>query len=412
MQPHYDTLIVGAGQGGVQVATDLTKVGYRGSIGLLSAETVLPYERPPLSKGYLTGEERQQDFQFRTEGYWQKSRVDLLLGSPVESLTDKKEVMLTDGTVIGYENLVWAAGGRARRLPIPGADLDGVSTIRNIADIDQLKRRAGTASSAVIIGGGYIGLETAAAFRKLGLRVTVLEVLERLLARVTSPVVSDFYLREHRAHGVDVRLESGVSELRGHHGALQEVVLADGSVLPAQIAVIGVGIQPNIEPLERAGASCGNGVEVDEFCRTSLTNVYAIGDCASHANPYAVSPRVRLESVQNAVEQARVVVSDIIGAPHPYAAAPWFWSNQYDVKLKTVGVLTGYDLAVTRGDPDSDSFSVAYLKDGTLLAIDCINAFRDFAQARALVEDRAAVDPAALADATNPIRNSATVTAA
>jgi len=401
----YDVVVVGAGHGGVHLATSLVKSGYAGSVALLGAELAAPYERPPLSKGYLLGAETFDDIAFRPATYWATSPVELLLGRRVTRvLPERRCVVTADGEPIGYRRLVWAAGGRARELPVPGQHLAGVHSVRTLADANAVRAELSTARAAVVIGGGYIGLETAAAFRKLGVAVTVVEQQPRLLARVTSPVVSAHFLRLHRAAGVDVRLGAGVTELRGTGGRVRSVALTTGEELPADLVIVGVGLVPNIEPLAAAGLACGNGVEVDERCRTTAPDISAIGDCASHPNRFAAGARIRLECVQNATEHARIAAADILGTPQQHGAVPWFWSNQYDVKFKTAGLLTGYDRDVVRGDPDSGAFTVGYLRDGRLVALDCVNTAADFSQGRLLVERGVAVDPHLLADPTHPLR--------
>ena len=312
-------------------------------------------------------------------------------------------VTTADGERIGYGTLVWAAGGHPRALPVPSGSLPGVHVIRTRTDVDALRREAEHASNIVIIGGGYIGLEAAAVLRKLGKSVTVVEALDRVLARVAGEPVSRFYEAEHRAHGVDIRLLAAVEDLEAKDGRVAAVRLAGGT-LAADLVIVGIGIVPSVAPLAEAGAATGNGVEVDEFCRTSLPDIYAIGDCASHANAFAGGARIRLESVQNAIDQAKVVAGAILGAPKPYHAAPWFWSNQYDLKLQTIGISAGHDASVVRGDPAARSWSLVYLKHGKVIALDCINAARDYVQGRALVERGLAIDPARLADAAVPLK--------
>lgn len=405
MSPTYDVVIVGAGHGGVNLATLLVKENYPGSIALLSDESVIPYERPPLSKGYLTGEQSFEDIVFRPAEYWEKSPVELRLNTRVTEVRPDRQVVVTaDGATITYRRLVWAAGGRARRLPVDGAELLGVHSIRRLGDLATLKEELAAAKRAVIIGGGYIGLETAAAFRAQGIDVTVVEVQDRLLARVTSPEVSQFFLERHRAAGVTVRLGVGVQGLRGEGGRVRAVVLANGAELPADLVVVGIGLVPNTEVLAAAGATVSNGIEVDEYCRTSLPNVSALGDCANHVNEFAGGARVRLESVQNATDQARTVALDLLGAPAPYRATPWFWSNQYDIKLKTAGIVAGYDHAVVRGEPAQGRFSVVYLADSRVVALDSVNTPADFMVGRKLVQQRRKVDPEMVADPRRPLK--------
>jgi len=254
-----------------------------------------------------------------------------------------------------------------------------------------------------VIGGGFIGLEAAAVLAKFGKKVTLLEALDRVMARVAGPDLSSFYENEHRAHGVDVRLGVAVTAIEGD-GKVTGVRLADGTIVPADLVVVGIGIIPAVEPLIAAGAEGGNGVRVDAQCRTSLPDIFAVGDCALHANRFADGAAVRLESVQNATDQASVAAKVILGEDVAYEATPWFWSNQYDLKLQTMGLSIGYDQAVVRGDPATRSFSVIHLKQGKVIALDCVNATKDYVQGRKLVEAGAAIDPARLADTTVPLK--------
>lgn len=256
----------------------------------------------------------------------------------------------------------------------------------------------------VVIGGGYIGLEVAAVLTKLGKQVVLLEALDRVLARVAGEQISHFFEAEHRAHGVDVRTDVAVDCIVGKDGAAVGVRLADGTLMPADMVVVGIGIIPAEAPLAEAGAQCSNGVEVDEHCRTSLPDVYAVGDCAAHRNHFANGARVRIESVQNANDQATVAAKAIVGSPEPYATVPWFWSNQYDLKLQTVGLSLGYDSTVHRGNPASRSFSVVYLRQGQVVALDCVNAMRDYVQGRKLVAEGAKPDLVRLADVAVPLK--------
>lgn len=410
MKKFYDTVIVGAGHAGVNLAAYLTKGGYTGTVALLSAEETLPYKRPPLSKGFLLGTEKIDNIPLRSADYWAKSPIDLLCGVEVcEVLPEGKSVITSAGTEIAYGRLVWATGGRARSLPLQGADLRGVHQVRTLADVTQLKSEMPHSRSAVIVGGGYIGLEIAAAFRSVGVDVTVVEAGHRVLERVTSVQVSDYFHGVHRDAGVDLRLGTTVLEIKGKRGQITSVLLNDGSEVPADIAVVGVGMEPNCEVLAAAGASCTNGIDVDEFCRSSLPGISAAGDCTSQFHPFGRGRRVRLESVQNANEQAKVVASELLGTPLANEEVPWFWSDQYDVKLKTAGLNVGHDTVLVRGDSSLGVFSVLYLADGELVAIDCINNPTDFAHGRVLVKNRARLDTAAAADPSRALSTAATV---
>lgn len=400
----FDVLIVGAGHGGAQAAIALRQGKFDGSIAIIGDEPELPYERPPLSKEYLAGDKSFDRILIRQPAFWDERAVTMLTGRRVVTVEpDAHRVTTSDGAEIGYGKLIWAAGGHARRLSCQGRDLKGVHTVRTRADADRMIAELPAVTNAVVIGGGFIGLEAAAVLAKFGKKVTLLEALDRVMARVAGPELSNFYENEHRAHGVDVRLGVAVTAIEGG-GKVTGVRLADGALVPADLVVVGIGIIPAVEPLIAAGAEGGNGVRVDAQCRTSLPDVFAVGDCALHANRFADGAAVRLESVQNATDQASVVAKAILGEDVAYEATPWFWSNQYDLKLQTVGLSIGYDQTVVRGDPATRSFSVIYLKQGKVIALDCVNATKDYVQGRKLVETGALIDPALLADAAVPLK--------
>ncbi len=403
---HYDVVVVGAGHAGTQLVFALTAGGYTGSIALIGDEIATPYERPPLTKGYLADETLSEDLAFRSESWWAGSNVERHLGTTVVAVDPEAHTVTTeDGGTIGYGTLVWSAGGEARRLPVPGADLDGVHVVRKLSDAERVKQRLGTIKNAVVIGGGYIGLETAASLRKLGVNVTVVEALERLLQRVTGEDVAEYIRARHESEGVDILLGTGVSELIGDAGHVAGVRLSSGRELPADLVIVGIGLVPNISQLADAGAEVGNGVLVDKLCRTSLPDVYAIGDCASFESDWVPGDRLRLESVQNANDQAKTVAHAILGDPKPYDALPWFWSHQYDDRLQTAGVLTGYDSPVLRGDPSTGKFSVVYLRGNTVAAVDAINNVKDYAQAKALIGRTVLADDPRLADPSVPLKS-------
>jgi len=405
MSDRYDVLIVGAGHAGAQAAIALRQRGFSGTIGLVGDEPELPYERPPLSKEYLAGDKPFERILIRPPGFWEERGIAMLLGKAVQSVdAEAHGVTLAGGGALGYRSLIWAAGGRPRRLACAGHDLKGVHAVRTRADVDQLMAELPAVTRVVVVGGGYIGLEAAAVLAKLGQTVTVLEAQDRVLARVAGEPLSRFYEAEHRAHGVDVRLGVTVACIEERDGAACGVRLADGAVLPCEMVIVGIGIVPAVEPLIAAGAAGGNGVTVDALCRTTLPDVFAVGDCAAHANAFADGATIRLESVQNANDQAVTVAKLLTGSEEPYHAVPWFWSNQYDLKLQTVGLSTGHDAIVQRGGPARRSFSLVYLKGGRVIALDCVNATKDYVQGRALVMARAAIDPARLADAATPLK--------
>jgi len=403
---HYDVLIVGAGHGGAQAAITLRQLNFEGSVALLGDEADPPYERPPLSKEYFSGEKVFERILIRPATFWGDRNVDLLLKRRVASVdAASHQVTLTDGTHLSYGKLIWATGGAPRRIACPGCDLAGVHGVRTREDADRMLAEIGDVTDVVVIGGGYIGLEAAAVLSKFGKHVTVLEALDRVLARVAGEPLSRFYEAEHRAHGVDVRLNAAVISLEGEAGHVTGVSLADGTLLPAQMVIVGIGIIPAVEPLLAAGAKGSNGVEVDEFCRTSLPDIYAIGDCAAHVNSFAAGAMMRLESVQNANDQATTAVKAILDQAQPYHAVPWFWSNQYDLRLQTVGLSTGFDEIVQRGDPAKRSFSIIYLRQGKVIALDCVNATKDYVQGRALVVGGIAAPRERLADPEIPLKS-------
>jgi 3-phenylpropionate/trans-cinnamate dioxygenase ferredoxin reductase component len=401
----FDVLIVGGGHAGAQAAIALRMAKFAGTIAIVGEEPDLPYERPPLSKEYFAGEKDYDRLLLRPARFWDEREITMRLGERVDAVDPAGHTVTTrGGATIGYDKLVWAAGGHARALPLLGGDLDGVQGVRTRADADTMIAAAATARQVVVIGGGYIGLEAAAVLRKAGKPVVLLEALDRVLARVAGEPLSRFFDAEHRAHGVDLRTGVAIAALEGE-GRVTAVRLADGSLIPADLVIVGIGIVPAVEALIAAGADGGNGVAVDAQQRTSLPDIYAVGDCALHANGFADGAAVRLESVQNANDQATVAAKHIAGVDGvAYDAVPWFWSNQYDLKLQTVGLSTGFDDCVVRGDPDTRSFSVVYLKDGGVIALDCVNATKDYVQGRALVLARARIALERLADGSVPLK--------
>ena len=310
-----DVVIVGTGHAGAQTAIALHQQGFDGSILMIGRDSEPPYERPPLSKEYLAGEKPFERIYIRPPAFWAEKGIELLLGQTVTAVNARaRSVPLSAGESVGYRWLVWAAGGDARRLTCVGADLAGVHSVRDKADVDRIMAELeGGARRVTVIGGGYIGLEAAAVLTKLGCQVTLLEALPRVLARVAGEALSHFYQDEHRARGVDLRLETAVERIEGEQGRVAGVRLASGQVLPCEMVIVGIGISPAVEPLVAAGAKASNGVEVDEFCRTSLSDVYAIGDCAAHVNRIAGGAMIRLESVQNANDMAVTAVKAICG---------------------------------------------------------------------------------------------------
>jgi 3-phenylpropionate/trans-cinnamate dioxygenase ferredoxin reductase subunit len=391
-------VIVGAGQSGFQVAASLRMEGYEGPITLIGDEPNLPYQRPPLSKGFMAGKQDIESTALRPLAFYQSHRIDLLTGTKVIEIDRAgRSVSLASGRRLPYEALVLAVGARNRELPIKGAGLDGICYLRTDAEAVEIQQRLEHAREIIVIGGGFIGLELAAAARTLGKSVRVLEVQSRLMPRVVSPILSDFYRDLHTSQGVRISLGVTLSEIVGHHGKVSEVILGDGSVCPADLVLVGIGVVPNTELARDAGLSVSNGIVVDDRLRTEDEGIYAIGDCANHPNPFA-SGRVRIESVQNAVDQAKCIAAAIVGRSERYRAVPWFWTDQFDIKLQMAGLSGGSGPVVTRGEPESRKFSIFYFRDGRLVAVDSINRPGDHLAGRKLIGAGTPITPEQAAD--------------
>lgn len=389
-------VIVGAGQAGAQVAQSLRQSGYAGSIRLIGEEVHPPYQRPPLSKKFLAGDTDAEGLWLRPSAFYETQSVELLTGAPVARIDPAgHQVMLATGELIPYGKLVLATGTRARRIPLPGVDLGGVLTLRSIADVDRIRDGLAAHDSLAVIGAGYIGLEVAAVARAMGKAVTVIEAQDRVLKRVVSPVISAFYEGLHSAKGVDLRLGTGLAAIEGE-GHVSGVRLADGSVVPAGLVLMAVGAEPNDDLAVAAGLETDNGILVDGGGQTSDPDIYAAGDCTRFFLP-RYDRSVRLESVQNAIDQAKVVAQSILGQEVDYDPLPWFWSDQYHVKLQIAGLSEGYDEVITVGEPADEKFYVAYLRQGRLIAVDSINSPRSHMMARKAIGEpwRADLLPAA-----------------
>jgi 3-phenylpropionate/trans-cinnamate dioxygenase ferredoxin reductase component len=390
-------VIVGAGQAGAQVAVSLRQLGFAGEITLLGEEPHLPYQRPPLSKAYLSGEMALERTCLRSEGYYQKHAIDLRLGARVARIVrEERAVICADGARLGYDALALCTGTRARRLGVPGVDLFGALYLRTLADADRIKAAVVPGSNAVIIGGGYIGLEVAASLRKLGCTVVVIEALERVMNRVVAAPVSAFFAAEHAQHGVEIVTDAAVAAIEGD-GRVERVLCADGRAFVADLAVIGIGAVANDELAQDAGLAVDNGVVVDAFGRTSDPAIFAAGDVTNHPNALS-DRRMRLESVHNAMEQAKAVARAIAGQPQAYADVPWFWSDQYDLKLQIAGVGDSDDELILRGDPATRAFSCLHFRAGHLVAIDCVNRGADFLAAKKLIAERRQINRARATD--------------
>lgn len=382
------TLIVGASQAGVQIAASLRDFGDAAPITLVGAEAHPPYQRPPLSKAFLSGTTELPALAFRNAGFYADREITVGLGERVvrlvlEAGASGAGLAETDrGRSLDFDRLALTVGARPRRLNIPGSDLDGVRYLRDAEDAGHLREHLGRAERVVVVGGGFIGLEAAAVARSLGRAVTVVEAADRLLGRAVAPVVSEFYRRAHERRGTVVVLGAGVQALAGSGGHVCAVVLADGTSLPADLVLVGVGVVPRTELAEQAGLDCDGGIVVDRYARTSAPGVVAAGDCTVMPDPLTGLGRVRLESVQNAVAQAKVAAGSLLGRSDPHAAVPWFWSDQFDLTLQIAGLSTGYDEVVLRGDPEVERFSVLYYRAGALLAVDAVNATADYLTVR------------------------------
>jgi 3-phenylpropionate/trans-cinnamate dioxygenase ferredoxin reductase subunit len=377
-------VIVGGGQAAAQAVQSLRQQGFSEPIVLLGDEPHPPYQRPPLSKKYLAGELPRERLWLRPESFYAERGVTLELGVRAEELDlAARAVRLSDGRTIRYGRLLLATGSRPRRLAIPGERLKGVHYLRSIADVDAIARDLTPGAKLVMVGAGYIGLEVAAVARQRGFDVTVLEAADRVMARVVCPEVSAFYERCHREAGVEFHLSATVTALHGEE-RVSAVETATGERVPCDVVVIGIGVQPNVELAQAAGLPCADGILVDEYARTADPLVVAAGDCTRHPLPPS-GTQVRLESVANAVHQAKVAAATLAGTPTPYSEIPWFWSDQYDLKLQIVGLSTGYERVVIRGNPGARSFAAYYLAGDRLLAVDAINSPRDFAVAKKIV---------------------------
>lgn len=365
-------VIVGAGQAGFQVAASLRASAYAGPIRLLGDEPDHPYQRPPLSKGLLLGKTTADRLLFRQPAYYQAQGIALELGTAVTAIDREAGSVATAGGSIPYDHLVLATGTRVRPLRVPGAELAGVRYLRTLGDAIALGPAIAASRRVAVIGGGFIGLEVAAAVRLLGRPVTVIEAADRLMGRVVAPVVTAFFAALHRERGVTLALDAQVTALAGEGAKVTGVLLADGRTVPADLVVIGIGVLPNVELAEAAGLACADGILVDAQGRTADPRIFAAGECAAHPNRFA-GGTARLESVQHAVDHAKTVAGALMGGAASYDEVPWFWSDQYEVKLQMAGISRGHDRAVLRGDPAAGRFSVCYFKDGRLLALDSVN---------------------------------------
>jgi len=392
-----DLVIIGAGQSAAQCVLTLKRNNFEKSIVVIGEEDHLPYQRPPLSKDYLSGDVGLDRIYMKTQDFYDQNNVTVKISTKVLSL-DRKEKMidLSKGVDLPYENLVLATGSRVRQLEVEGSGLKNINYLRSINDSNSLKEQFKKGKSLVIIGAGYIGLEVAAAAVKKGMRVTVVEMEDRVMSRTVDPIISDYFDTLHRNKGVEIILGSALKEFEGKT-FVEKVVCTDGTTLDADSVVVGVGILPNQELAEAAGLRCNNGILVDEFGRTEDSSIFACGDCTNHPNFY-VNKNIRLESVHNALEQAKTVALSLLGKPEKYDQVPWFWSDQFDEKLQIVGLSGDHDETVVRGSVEENFFMLFYLKRGELIAVDSVNNPKDFLISKKLVANKLKISSDVLCD--------------
>ena len=405
-------LVIGGGQAAAQAIASLRLWGYEGGLRLIGDEEALPYQRPPLSKAYLKGEMDEERLYFKPADWYEAQNVAVSLNTRATAIDrSARMVALSDGASAPYDALLLATGSRPRPLPLAGATLKGVHELRDLRDVDGLKSQVTTGKNMVIVGAGYIGLEAAAVARQLGANVTVLEMAPRVLARVTSPVMSEFYTQIHQKYGVNIMTGARLETLDGEDGRIKSATLADGTSLPADIVLIGIGILPNQELAAEAGIACKNGILVDEDARTNDPRIFAAGDCT--VRPLVHYGRTgRLESVHNALEQGKIAAAAIVGRDRPKLDVPWFWSDQYDVKLQIAGLSQNYDAHVLRGEPSSGHFAVFYFRAGKLIAVDAVNAAPEFIVAKKMIISGQTLAPEQLQDTSVSMKELAALAAA
>jgi 3-phenylpropionate/trans-cinnamate dioxygenase ferredoxin reductase component len=389
--------IIGAGQAGGQAAYSLRQAGFEGAITLVGDEPAPPYQRPPLSKAYLKGELEAERLFLKPLEYYAEHKVDLITSNAAKKIDlANRQIDMASGSAIPWDKLVIATGARPRKLPVPGADLDGILELRTLSDVDKLKWSAVKGARMVVVGAGYIGLEAAAVGAQLGMHVTILEAMPQVLSRVAGPEIGAFYTRTHREAGTDVKLGAKLEGFEGQ-GHVSGVRLAGGEVIPCDVVLVGVGVLPNLELALEAGLTCGNGIVVNAQGQTSHPDVYAAGDVAWRPLIH-YGREGRLESVHNAIEGGKIAAAAMLGQKEPALEVPWFWSDQFDLKLQTAGLWTGADAQIIRGDAQSRAFAVFYLKEGRVIAVDAVNSAPEYVVGRKLVAAKAAVAPAELAD--------------
>lgn len=397
-------VIAGAGHAAGQVIATLKQKKFDGCIYLIGEEAYLPYQRPALSKKYLAGEFLAERLNFKASDFYNEPNFEVHLNTRIDKIEPTtKVIQSSDNLEFSYDTLVLSLGARARHMDLPGVELAGVHYLRTIKDADRIREKFRPGRRLIIVGAGYIGLEVAAIAVQLGLDVSVVEILDQVMSRVVSAQVSEFYQKEHRDHGVKLLLSTGIKGFVGDDH-VRAVDLADGTQIPADLVVIGIGVVPNTKLAVDAGLEVSNGIVVNDHCNTSDPDIYAVGDCTSHPND-VLGYRLRLESVHNALEQAKTAAANICGEDQKYSQVPWFWSDQYDLKLQIAGLSQNYDKTIIRGNPDSRSFSCLYLNENRLIAVDAINRPKDFIQSKKLIANHAVINPKLLADSNIELKN-------
>jgi 3-phenylpropionate/trans-cinnamate dioxygenase ferredoxin reductase subunit len=403
------TLIVGAGEAGLQLAVSLRQKGYTDPVTLIGSEDQPPYQRPPLSKAFLSGDMDEVNLALRTEEFYSKNEIDVLPGTRITDIALDEEghgglATTSRDHAISITKLALTTGSRPRKQTRPGKDLGGICYLRGIPDARSLRTRLAKASRVVVIGGGFIGLEAAAVARQRGLAVTVVETFDRLLQRVAAPPISDFYKKAHEKRGIDIILGSGVTSLHGSDKKVSGVELSDGTVIPADLVIVGIGVEPRTELAEKLGLACDRGIIVDSGARTSNPDIVAAGDCTIQPHPRYPAESIRLESVQNAVDQAKIAASSLLGDLRPTSSVPWFWSDQGDLKLQIAGLSNGYDDFLIRGEPDTEHFTVLYYRDGHFIAADAVNSPHDFMAAKRALTLGSTIDRARATNTDVPLK--------
>lgn len=396
-------VVIGAGQAAAQAIATLRAEGFAGSLAVVGDEAFPPYQRPPLSKAYLAGKFERERLFLKPDSFYAEANCEFLLGVSAKALDRKaKTIALSNGRTLAYDKLLIATGTRGRKIRVPGADLPGVFYLRSIADVDALRPAIVAGKKLAIAGGGYIGLEVAAVAAKLGLEVAVFEALDRVMARAVSPPLSAFYEKEHRAAGVKFFFKTGAEAFEGK--TRLEGVRAGGNLYPADLALVGIGAVPNVELAEQAGLACNDGIVVDSYCASvNDPAIFAAGDCTRHHGRDGEA--IRLECVQNAIDQAKHAALAMMGKPTPYREVPWFWSDQYDLKLQIAGLARAGDRLVTRGDPAARKFAVFHLRGGKVAAVEAVNAAPEYIVGRKLIADGTPVATERLADTSIPMKN-------